>query len=69
LQLLKPHAKVDIFNLVNKLPCVAGEICSVPRITFHGNMITLAQHIIVLTNVKKRVYEITISKPKCLKGE
>jgi hypothetical protein len=59
LQLLKPHAKVDIFNLANKPPCVAGEICNVPRITFHGNIIALAQHTIVSTNAKKR-----FTKPK-----
>jgi hypothetical protein len=69
LQLLKPNAKVDIFNLASKLPCVVGEICSVPRIAFHWNIIALAHHTIVLTNVNKRVYKITISEPKCFKGE
>jgi hypothetical protein len=42
-----------MFNPTTRLPCVVGEICCVPGMAFHGNIIAPRHYIIAMINIKK----------------
>lgn len=41
---------IDTFS---GLPCAIGEICGMPRMTFHGNIIALGHYTMAVTTIKR----------------
>jgi hypothetical protein len=56
-----------MFDPTTRLPCAIGEICGVPRMTFHGNIIVLGHYTIVMINIKKRFMRFPFPNPDTTK--
>ncbi len=63
----KPCTKVNMLDIATKLPCAVGEICGVPRMTFHGNIIAPRHYTIVVINIKKGFMRLPFPNPDATK--
>jgi hypothetical protein len=52
-----------MLDLATKLPCVAGEICGVPGMIIHGNIIAPRHYTLVMINIKKRSMRLQFPNP------
>jgi hypothetical protein len=55
---------IDTFS---GLPCAVGEICGVPRMKFHGNMIALGHYTMVVTTIKRGSTRLPFPNPNVTK--
>ncbi len=56
---LKPRMKVDLLEPFRRQPCVIGEICEMPRMTFHGKPITHGHYSMVVIIIKKGLVKLS----------
>jgi hypothetical protein len=59
-QILKVRTKVELLDLTSKILCVVGEICAMPRMTFHGGLIALGHYFVVVTRIKEGSMKLPI---------
>jgi hypothetical protein len=51
--------KVDLLEPSRRQPCVIGEICEMPGMTFHGKPITHGHYSMVVIKIKKEVVKLS----------
>ncbi len=52
-----------MFDPTTRLPCAIGEICGVPGMIFHGNIIALGHYTIAMINILKGFVRLPFPNP------
>jgi hypothetical protein len=56
-----------MFDHFTTLTCAIGEICGVPRMTFHGNIIAPRHYKVAIINIKKGYVRLPFPNPDATK--